>query len=274
MNRFVWTGIGLLVWVWGVTSAAQETSPLAASAAAEATESVTVPAKPASPNAKVPREVDLDIRLIEIRKDLKLPLADLRTTTIPQSPSTTLGRVLTKEEASRVIESCQADRSSNILFAPRLRLIPGQQGQLRSGREIVLESPKSSQAADDTSPPAVQKRFVGTAIDATVTVTKPGLLSVSLMCDQSSSSSENVPVGESPRIHSRRVETVVELASGQTMLLRGLQGNRTTASVTRVPVLGDLPVIGDSLFSRKRTETEKTELMLLITPTAIDADGN
>ncbi len=225
---------------------------------------------PATSVAKAPREVDLDVQLIEIRSDLKLPM--------PEAPvpvgAAANGGVLTKEDVTRIMNVCRADPRTKILCNPRLRLIVGQAGQFRSGGELVLDAPKPAKQSDDATKSAAQTRFFGTAVDATITAPKPGLLNVNLMVEQSTLNRERAVPNGPPGIDSRRVQTMAELASGQTMLLRGLQGNRTTASVTRVPVLGELPVVGEAFFSRKRTETEQTELMLLVTPTAINAGGN
>jgi pilus assembly protein CpaC len=68
-----------------------------------------------------------------------------------------------------------------------------------------------------------------------------------------------------PALLTRRAETEVELRDGQTFAIAGLLDNNTLESVTRIPVLGDLPILGPLFRSRLRRE-ERTELLVLVTP--------
>jgi pilus assembly protein CpaC len=68
-----------------------------------------------------------------------------------------------------------------------------------------------------------------------------------------------------PSLLSRRAETTIELREGQTFAIAGLLDNNTLNSVTRVPLLGDLPIIGELFRSRLRRE-DRMELLVLVTP--------
>ena len=72
-----------------------------------------------------------------------------------------------------------------------------------------------------------------------------------------------------PPIRMRKAETSLALASGQTMAIGGLISNDITRDVTKVPLLGDLPVIGQLFRSTSFTKGE-TELIILVTPTIVD----
>ncbi len=235
---------------------------------------VAVPAKPVNPNAKVPREVFLNFHLLEVESGLELPLPEVRLPDGSKAVGTANGGFITQSEGRSVIEFCRTERRGKILAEPSMQLIVGSEGHFRSGSEIQLERPSAQKTTDGKAMPQVNTRFVGTAVDATVTIPKPGLLSVSLVFEQSALSRRKILPDGTPGVVSQRVQTKVDLASGQTFLLRGLRANRTTTTETRMPVLGDLPVVGPTLFSRQRTETETTELMLLVTATALDSDGN
>jgi pilus assembly protein CpaC len=71
-----------------------------------------------------------------------------------------------------------------------------------------------------------------------------------------------------PSLLTRRAQTEVELQNGQTFAIAGLLDNTTLESVTRIPILGDLPIIGVLFRSRLRRE-EQTELLVLVTPRLI-----
>jgi pilus assembly protein CpaC len=72
-----------------------------------------------------------------------------------------------------------------------------------------------------------------------------------------------------PGINQRSARTVVELREGQTLAIAGLLSTRTNAVTTRIPLLGDAPIIGP-FFSRNRIETLETELVVLVTPELVD----
>lgn len=68
-----------------------------------------------------------------------------------------------------------------------------------------------------------------------------------------------------PGLSVRRANTSVEMNFGETLLIAGLISNRKTATTQKIPVLGDLPILG-AAFSRKRFEETETELIIMVTP--------
>jgi pilus assembly protein CpaC len=68
-----------------------------------------------------------------------------------------------------------------------------------------------------------------------------------------------------PSMLTRKAETTIELREGQTFAIAGLLDNNTLESVTRLPVLGDLPIIG-SLFRTRSRREDRMELLVLVTP--------
>ncbi len=74
---------------------------------------------------------------------------------------------------------------------------------------------------------------------------------------------------EIPSIRMRKAETAIALASGQTMAIGGLIAHDITRDVTKLPFLGDLPVLGQ-LFRSTSFIKGETELIILVTPTIVD----
>ncbi|MEB3237784.1 MAG: pilus assembly protein N-terminal domain-containing protein [Candidatus Sericytochromatia bacterium] len=74
-----------------------------------------------------------------------------------------------------------------------------------------------------------------------------------------------------PGLGSRKASTEVTLASGQALVLGGLIQEGEDEVVDRVPFLGDLPVVG-ALFRHRRTERQRTELTIVVTPRLVEAD--
>ena len=68
-----------------------------------------------------------------------------------------------------------------------------------------------------------------------------------------------------PAISTRRAETDVELGEGQSFVVAGLLDNRDTESLSKLPFLGDIPVLG-ALFKSKNVKKSRTDLVMLVTP--------
>ena len=71
-----------------------------------------------------------------------------------------------------------------------------------------------------------------------------------------------------PSLKSRKAESSLQLGDGQTFALAGLIGNNISKQVSKIPLLGDLPILG-TLFRSTRYQNQETELVILVTPTLI-----
>jgi pilus assembly protein CpaC len=72
-----------------------------------------------------------------------------------------------------------------------------------------------------------------------------------------------------PGLSQRSARTVVELREGQTLAIAGLLQTTTNATVSRIPGIGDLPIVG-TLFSSSTINTVETELVVLVTPELVN----
>ncbi len=71
-----------------------------------------------------------------------------------------------------------------------------------------------------------------------------------------------------PALLTRRAETEIELAPGQTFAIAGLVDNGMAETISKIPVLGDIPILG-ALFRSKSMRQNRTELLVLVTPTLV-----
>jgi pilus assembly protein CpaC len=72
-----------------------------------------------------------------------------------------------------------------------------------------------------------------------------------------------------PALTTRRTETELELANGQTFAIAGLMNNSMTQTLSRVPGIGDIPILG-YLFRSKAARKDQTELVVMITPQILE----
>lgn len=114
---------------------------------------------------------------------------------------------------------------------------------------------------------------VGIILKVTPFITSDGL--VQMIVQPSTSSidpSQSVPVAagvNAPVIDVRSADTVVVTPDGQTVVIGGLMENDSADSVSKIPILGDIPLLGN-LFTHKTTSNSKTELIIFLTPHVIE----
>ncbi len=72
-----------------------------------------------------------------------------------------------------------------------------------------------------------------------------------------------------PALATRRMETDIELAEGQSFVIAGLMDDRFTESMSKIPGLANIPVLGALFKSRQETKS-KTELVVIVTPVITD----
>jgi pilus assembly protein CpaC len=75
-----------------------------------------------------------------------------------------------------------------------------------------------------------------------------------------------------PALATRRAETNVELAEGQTFVVAGLMDNRETSAMSQIPLISSIPVIGQ-LFKSRIERNNSTELVMLVTPEVTEPLG-
>jgi len=98
------------------------------------------------------------------------------------------------------------------------------------------------------------------------TINTEGLLTLEIT--QEVSELGGTGVGDSPIILVRKINTSVVASHGQTIVLGGLILENGTRDESKVPLLGDIPILGN-LFKYTARKTDKTELLVLVTPTIL-----
>jgi len=144
----------------------------------------------------------------------------------------------------------------------------GVQANMSVGTDIPTIGTTTINPGTETRSTTVEYRKTGVELSVTPTINAQGL--VVLQIDQSISNTlEGSTASGSPSIFERSVNTEVLAQSGQTVMLAGLMSENTSKTNTKVPLLGDLPLLG-WLFQGEKNSSTKTELIILITPRVID----
>ncbi len=158
---------------------------------------------------------------------------------------------------------------ARLLSQPNMVTLSGDKASILVGGQIPI--PVSNQNGAIT----IEWKDYGVKLAITPEASLDGIITSKIKAEVSSiewESTHRIPISSSldiPPIRMRQAETSIALESGQTMAIGGLISNDITRDVTKIPWLGDLPVIGQ-LFRSTRFTKGETELIILVTPTIVD----
>ncbi len=160
------------------------------------------------------------------------------------------------------VDALTNEALAKVLAEPTLVTTSGRPASLLSGGEFPILVPGGVGTV------SIQFREFGVRMEAIPTVLGNGRLRLDIAPEVSERDfSSSVTVGGLvvPGINTRRVNTQVEMSFGETIMIGGLISRKRLTTSTKVPILGELPVIG-AAFSRKTHEMGETELLIMVTP--------
>jgi pilus assembly protein CpaC len=172
------------------------------------------------------------------------------------------------------IKALKENQYLRLLAEPTLVARSGQEAQFLAGGEIPI--PIAQVGGGDTTEISIEYKEFGVRLRFTPTVLGDGRIELKLRPEVSQLSDVGAVELLGTRIPSlltRRVETTLELQSGQTFAIAGLLDQKDNASVSKIPMLGDLPVLG-ALFRSVRYQREDTEMLVLVTASLIEPSSN
>lgn len=164
------------------------------------------------------------------------------------------------------IRALQSKRMLEVLAEPNLLTINGKPASFLAGGEFPVPVVQSGVGGGGAI--TIQWREFGVRINFVPTVTPRGTVRLQVTPEVSSLDFANALVISGftvPAIATRRVQTEIELESGQSFAIAGLLDNRVIESLSKVPGLGDIPLLGKLFQSRSRTKNN-TELLVMVTP--------
>jgi len=168
-----------------------------------------------------------------------------------------------------VIDALRGVTEVKILSSPSVVVMDNKAATLQVGDEIPIVT-RTAQSVTNPDAPVVNNvefRNTGVILNVLPKITANG--TINLVIEQEISSvSRSQAQSLTPTISQRRITSTVSVASGQTVMLGGLISERQQKGRDGIPVLGDLPVIGDAFRSNSNNAT-RTELIIMIKPQVI-----
>jgi type IV pilus assembly protein PilQ len=164
------------------------------------------------------------------------------------------------------LSALQTEGRGEVISNPRIVTSNQKEAVIRQGQEVGYVTISQQQGAGAAAIPNVQFKDVLLELKVTPTITNDGrvFLNMALKKDEIEGFIDT-DIGDVPKINKREIYTAVLVDNGQTVVVGGVYEFRDRADVTKVPWLGDLPVIGN-LFKKKGRSKEKAELLIFVTP--------
>ncbi len=160
-----------------------------------------------------------------------------------------------------LIDALAVENLVSILAEPNLSVVSGETANFLAGGEIPFPT------ADGNGGTGVDFKEFGVLLGVTPTILSPQRISLRLRPEVSEPSTANGVVIQGtvvPGFTTRRAETTVELASGQSVVIGGLLQNSIVNEVSKIPLLGDIPILG-ALARSKAFKRGETELVIIAT---------
>ena len=174
---------------------------------------------------------------------------------------------------SAMINAFASKSLINILSSPKIVVLDNQEATINVGTEVpVLTSQttaSTSTSTDISTSQSVQYRTTGIILAVKPTVNSGGVLTLAINQSVSEAQQNDLSDISSPLILNRSINTNVVLRSGESVILGGLISENKSNGNSRVPLLGDLPLIGH-LFKTTSNSTTKTELIVLVKPIILE----
>lgn len=168
-----------------------------------------------------------------------------------------------------VINAVKADTASNVLSTPSVTTLDNQPARILVGQNVPIATGQALSNNFDNAFRTVQRQDIGIALDVRPQINAGGTIKLALRQEVSSIATavvtQNVP---DLILNKREISTTVTVDDGQIIALGGLIDENERRAIEKVPLLGDIPLLGNLFRSRSRNRT-KTNLMVFIRPTII-----
>ena len=222
-----------------------------------------------APRAQVAIAVTVHDLSNDALKDLGISW-DFGGFTIAEKPSGfnvgSIGR--TGLSASAAIKAIESRGAAKLLASPSISMLDGERGFVLIGNRINF--PVLTGYTQNNAPIFdIKEQRVGIYLQVAANVGADGSVTMSLYPQVSTVSSFLQVNGASyPQISTREAQTTVRVASGESVVLGGLIRDEDVSLMEKVPVLGNVPLLGE-LFRHRKTTHNSSQVILTVTPTVI-----
>lgn len=190
------------------------------------------------------------------------------TLPLPSSTGFQLGYLFSKDVLGFIMLNATGNNNLyNVLSTPQILTIDNEEAELNVGEEIPIPTNNvSSTGANNIS---YDYKSVGVKLKLTPHITSADKITIDLYQEVNSTQGNTTQivsgVAVPPKLTKRDIKTKITVEDGKTVVVGGLISNNKSDEETKVPLLGDIPVLG-WIFKKKVISNKKTNLLVFITP--------
>ena len=167
---------------------------------------------------------------------------------------------------SGALHALQEVRNVEILANPSLLVVSGRQAFIKTIEEIPYVEISGTSTGGAEALTSTQFKEVGVTLTVKATVTDDGKILMTIEPEQSVATGDTGGVsGDVPNVDKRSAKTTLLMEDDEVVIMGGLKRKETTITKKKVPLLGDLPLVG-FFFTSNKTRIKNTELLVFISP--------
>ncbi|GJM19974.1 MAG: hypothetical protein DHS20C14_21870 [Phycisphaeraceae bacterium] len=173
-----------------------------------------------------------------------------------------------------LIRALQSQGKLEVLSRPQVQVNDNESAFINVGENIAITD--GVERRDNVTTAIIRREDIGITLDVTPSISSDGYVRLDISPEISILSDRTTQIDQdfqAPIITQRRVQTTVTIKDGETVVIGGLIQTNDSMTKTKVPLLGDLPLIGGLFRSTDQTQI-KTELLVILTPHVIPGDRN
>ncbi len=167
-----------------------------------------------------------------------------------------------------ILNAVKSDTESNLLATPHIVTLDNQQAKFLVGQEVPITTGEALSQNFDNAFRTVQREEVGIKLEVTPQVNAAGEVKLFLRQEVSSVAGPVSSRSSDLILNKRSFETTLTVDDGEILAIGGLLNDDERRTIEKIPLLSDIPLIGELFKSRSRTRS-KTNLMVFIRPTIL-----
>jgi hypothetical protein len=165
------------------------------------------------------------------------------------------------------LDAMVTDKKARVITAPRVAVVDGNEAQVNLGEEVPIPSIDASGRLTFTFRP------IGVILKILPKVNRDGLITTKVEPEVSAVIEFlQTASGPVPRVSTRKATTMVTVRSGESIVLGGLISAAERRTVIKVPLLGDIPILG-ALFRTSTIDRQESEVIFVVTPMLVGGPG-
>ncbi|MGB3721297.1 MAG: SPOR domain-containing protein, partial [Pacificimonas sp.] len=179
-----------------------------------------------------------------------------------------LGAVSGNTVFGAIINAVKSDTASNLLSTPSIMTLDNQEARILVGQEIPITTGEALSPNFDNAFRTVERQNVGIMLQVTPQINSGGAVKLDILQEVSSISGPVTRGSSDLILNKREIETTITVDDGDIVALGGLLDENERRTIEKIPLLGDIPILGELFTSRSRAKTQ-TNLVVFIRPRII-----